>query len=272
MRATIFMGGLLLAACAGCLGSADERSAFAQYAERFGATAGVTDPGSNAGGGGTNAATQTFRRSMTITVANTTQGVDLNIGVAAWVNTSSIRSADQQDALISAGFVQLTRETRIGDAFVLPPGTFVFNGGGNAGTTFLRVGPATTVRTERSIELITPDVVLFYMSPPTSCESPAFTFTEEGATLDSDPASAEGAMDPIQGFSASTGLLGIKTLGQIDAYQCDPFRPGLYLHLGGGSRQSNEYFEGNDIRIDCFLGRDTTGRFGGDIAAEVTIE
>src|SRR5262245_15956230 len=125
---------LVLLTVGGCMQSVDQRSAFAQYAEQFGAPAGVTETDDNHGSGTSASSNERqFRRSMTVTIANNDPDVELNIGMAAWVNTGSIRSANQQDALIDAGFVQLTREARIGDVFTLPPGTFVFNGAGNAG-------------------------------------------------------------------------------------------------------------------------------------------
>lgn len=265
LAASMVLGTSLVA---GCLDSSTGRSAFQTYAELFGATSSSSDGGSGGGGGGGGGAAgeAKFRQNSVLTIANGSPEFELNIRVAAWVLPSSLTTAEQQDALINGGYVQLTRETALGTAFSLPPGTFVFNGGGVAGAKSLRLRPSTGgVQTTETIELVTPDAVLFFMEPPTSCETVGFTFTNEGFPLDAQAISREGATAPFAGYTGATDDLGIKHMALIDVYQCNPFRPGVFLKTGGGGRGANEYFEGEDIRIDCFTA------LTGDTAATISI-
>ena len=245
---------------AGCLQTvSDERNAFLAFTETFGASLIGDQPGGGGGGGG-GGTTDQFRAQLTLTVANNDQVADLNVSFLAWVEASSIRTAEQQDALITNGYVQLTREERIGSVFILAPGTFVFNGPGKAGTTPLLVRPGQSSVTT----MITPDVVLIYQAPPTSCETPAFSFTEQGFPPDPTTAGSltPGAGGPIDADSSSLDFFSVKTLAQVDAYQCDPFRPGLFLKRTGGARQPNEFFEGDALRFDFFRAPDVEGNAG----------
>jgi hypothetical protein len=207
---------------------------------------------------------------MTVTLTNnftpifTAPRGDLNVSVAAWVNVSSIRSAEQQDVLISGGYVQLTREVKIGSVFTLPPGTFVFNGPGVAGATPLVIeSPEDGQTTSETLELITPDVLLFFKAPPVSCETPGFTFTDEGLPLDADTQGVfvPGATDNIAADTGATDALGIHTLAQFDVYQCEPLQPGLFLRIGGGVREANEYFEGDDVAVTFNSEPDANGMY-----------
>jgi hypothetical protein len=237
----IAVAGTLLALI-GCGQFLEQRNPFLTATETYGAS--FLDEAEEAAGGAGVEAEVEFRQPMTVTLANNATDEELNVRFAAWVKVSSLRNADQQDALLADGFVQLTREVRLGTAFTLVPGTFVYNGPGTAGATMVRIEPGVGDEEEGvqpstvEFELITPDVILLFMEPPVSCESVAFTFTEEGFSVD-------------ESLNVrATGPGGRKTLAQVDVYQCDPLEPGLFLKAGGGARHSNEYFEGDNVRID----------------------
>lgn len=254
-------GGLALLVFFGCapVDGNTERNPFLILTEIFGAPP-VGDEERGAGGG--TLVESEFRGTMTVTFANNHPDADLNVLFAAWVNLNSIRSAEQQDALLNSDYVQLTRELRLGSVFTLPPGTFVFNGPGVAGATAVRLGAATTQADDtvtpsmREFSLVTPDVILAFTQPPVSCDSVAFFYSTDGDPLTSVPVA--GGESP---FSGATGEGGFKTLAQVDAYQCEPLRPGLFLKLGGGASQPNEYFEGEGVRFDFSEVPDANGNF-----------
>ncbi len=246
------IAGCAMTLLAGCplSGSFDQRNAFLTFTDTFGASASRQDSQGGQSGGGTVEAQTGFRKTMTVTFANLHPNAELRTSFAAWVLPSSIRSADQQDELLRGGYVQLAEEVRLGRAYTLPPGTFVFNGPGTAGATPVVLPPTgaednavdPALATTQQFELITPDVILVFYQPPDSCESVAFIFAENGVPVD----------EPVGGgldiFSGPTGInSGLKTLSQIDAYQCRPFRPGLFLRIGGGAPASNEYTEGDAL-------------------------
>jgi hypothetical protein len=255
MRALALTLGLLSAALlAGCPGlSVDERNPFLTATETYGASStGGADGG--AGGGGT-AAETAFRETLTITLANNEPDAELNTSLIAWVSPSSVRSGTQQEELLSNGYVQLNREVRLGSAYTLPLGTYVFSLGnlGAGGANVLRIDPASTAdeddtatATSLTIDMLTPDVILIFSQPPVSCDTPAFYFTLDGLPYDTTPET--GSLGAEFGGATSAGAT--KTLRQFDVYQCDPFQPGLFLRTSGGGRAANEYFEGDDIRID----------------------
>lgn len=241
-------------AAGGCPSSSDQRNPFLTLTEEFGATSSDSDDDGSGGGGST--AGDTFRRSMTLTLENTEDTAELSVSVAAWVNASSIRSAEQQDALIASGYVQLTTTVNIGTVYSLPPGTFVLNGPGLAGATMHtlgRVREEPIIPTTKEISLVAPDVLLLFLMPPTSCDTPAFQFTIEGFPVDSDPPVVNGVGEPIASLAGSYNDYGVKTLAQIDAYQCSPLKPGLFLKVGGGAQAPNEFFEGDNVRATFFL-------------------
>lgn len=249
----VIVGGLLVAACAPF---ADETNPYLTLTETFGPGAGDNANDNDSGGGTGGGPTEFFRREMTVTLANNNPDAELNVALAAWVNSSSVRSAEQQDALIRGGYVQLTRETRIGSVFSLPAGTLVFAGPGVAGSTAVQLDRATNGVVTREFQFITPDAILVYAQPPVSCESVAFFYSNEDEPLDS----------PLVGgglglFGGATGNAGAKTLAQVDAYQCDPLRPGLFLKLGGGARLPNEFFEGENARFDFLVQPTPDGDF-----------
>lgn len=254
----VIVGGLLVAACAPF---ASETNPYLTLTETFGPSGG-DNANDNSGGGGGSPIEEAFRREMVLTFANNNPDATLNVAVIAWVNSGSIRSAEQQDALLRGGYVQLTRETPIGTVFSLPPGTFVLNGPGAAGATAIRLPAAEAAVTTQDLTIITPDVVLAYAQPPTSCDSVAFFYTIEGAPIDS-PLVPGG----LGLFGGATGGGGAKTLAQVDVYQCDPLRPGLFLKLGGGARLPNEFFEGENVRFDFLDAPTPDGAF-----ATVTIQ
>lgn len=250
---------IVLTSLVGCIGQPSyERNPFLTATETYGASL-FGDEAEDGRGAGT-AVEVEFRQAMTVTLANNHPDGELNVSFAAWVSPSSIRSAEQQDALLRGGYVQLGREVRLGTVFTLPLGTFVFNGPGTAGATAVRLEPTGptdqgALATTREFELITPDVVLLFYEPPRSCESVAFVFTQDGYPMDDER--VPGSLGVV--FEGATGSGGRKTLAQVDVYQCDPFEPGLYLKLGGGARQDNEYFEGDDIQVDFSGDPDANG-------------
>ena len=239
MRRSHASFGIWLLLVAGCYPTFDERNAFWTLTETYGTisgSAGVDD------GQAAAEAEAEFRRTMTITFTNNHETAQVDASFAAWVYSSSVHSADQQDALLRGGFVQLTRAVELGTAFTLPPGTFVFAGPGLAGALPVRLACPLTATGQGltisdSITLITPDVLLVFSQPPVSCDSVAFIFGNAiaGAAV-------------VTGPVTSTG--GFKTLAQVDVYECTPLRPGLFLKLGGGVRAPNEYFEGENVRFE----------------------
>jgi hypothetical protein len=199
---------------------------------------------------------------MTVTFANTHPGAGVQFSFVAFVSPASLRSADQQDALFENGYTQLTREVKIGNVYTLTPGTFVLNGSGLAGATRVFLGPAgagdqagAVQPTTREFVIVTPDTLLFYQQPPTSCESVAFMFTRDG-----EPITDDFFADPGP-FVGSAGGGGLKTMAQVDAYVCQPFRPGLFLQVVGGASQPNQYLEGAPVRVEFRPQPDANGNF-----------
>ncbi len=234
--------------------TASQRNPFITLAEEFGVPASSEEPQQPGGGPGTGAG-EFFRRTMSVTFVNTHVDAEMATSMVAWVNVGSIRSADQQDALLRDGYVQLKREVQLGNAFTLPPGTFVRNGAGFAGATTIHLGPtqaATLLPTTETIELITPDAVLVFTQPPVSCENVAFTFLREGIVVFDD----DGILT-LRTF----GEGGFKTLAQVQGYQCEPLRPGLFLKTGGGAKQDNEYFEGESVTFTFNENPDAEGNY-----------
>lgn len=232
------------------------RNPFLGYTDEYGI---ATQQGSSQDGGFTGAEQETvFRREMTVRLRNNNPDAQLNTNFLAWVEVGSIRSADQQDALMRSGYSQLTREVRLGTAFTLPVGTFVYDGGGLAGATSILIQPAqavsddaagdsgstVTTSTSETFTLVTPDVVLITAQPPVSCESIAFFYSDESGPLAGAPLA-----DNLALFGGSTSSGGFKTLAQVSAYQCDPLRPGMFFSTGGG-RTQNQFFEGEDVTFD----------------------
>lgn len=257
-----------LVSLAGCVGqSGDERNAFLTFTENFGTTT-ARDTDNNGGGAPGSSANQAFRREMTLTFANLHPDADLEFSFIAWVLPNSIRNADQQDVLFRANFVQIGSTINIGRALTLPPGTFVFNGPGVAGATSVRLtatGAANntvdpTAAQTRDFDLVTPDGILFFSQPPVSCESVAFFFSRDGVPLNSEGQTGTSGVGDI--FAGPTSSFsGQKTLAQVNAYQCDPFRPGLFLKIGGGALADNEYFESQNIRVEFSPTADNNGFF-----------
>lgn len=256
----------------GCgLTAGGERNAFLTLTETFGSQLLGEEDQNQVGGGDVQAPTQ-FRATMTLTLVNASTSADLNVRLAAWVNVGSVRSREQEDALFSAGYVQLEEDIRLGNAFVLPAGTFVLDGAGLAGarSVFLpaSVGDAAEGGEEEpaglssvAFDLVTPDAILLFYAPPVSCDSVAFVFTQNGEPVQDNAIASVGT---VFGGSSSSG--GQKTLGQINVYQCQPFRPGLFLKRTGGAARPNEFFEGDDIRVEFRRIPDANGA-----AATVTI-
>ncbi len=273
LRTAMILGGLTAALLVACdLASvADERNPFLQQAETFG----DFDTGDDDGGdGGDDGTVGGFRRAMTVTLqANNNfgdvdlDGVDLSTAFAAWVNTSSIRNADQQDALLADGYVQLTRTVQIGSVFTLPPGTFVYNGPGLAGSTLVSLqtprADATTTPRPSSVtfDLITPDVILVFHEPPVSCDGIAFEWTLDGEPLGALLINDESPIAPTVTAGATEEQGGRKTYSQVSAYQCDPFEPGLFLKVGGGGVAANEFLEGQAVQFTFDTIPDADGNY-----------
>ena len=254
--------GMLLAAAGACNQLTTERNPFLAYTDEFG-VAGQQQTSTT--GAATGVAGQAaFRRDTVVTFRNNHSFGDANFSFVAWVNVSSIRSADQQDALLRDGFTQLTHEVRLGTAFVLPVGTFVFDGGGTAGATSLVLNHAqaaaaqsgaTATATTQSITLNSPDALLVFVQPPVSCESVAFFYSRNG-----DPLTAVPVGDSDAPFGGATSTGGFKTLAQVDIYECDPLRPGVFFSQGG-VRQPNEFFEGENVTFDFLETPTANGSF-----------
>lgn len=237
---------------AGCPSTGSEVNPFLVYTESFGL--GTAGSGLDSEGGQGIDLPLPFRRELNLAFVNTHPTDELNVSFVAWVSLSSITSAQQQDALIESGYVQLTRQVELGTAFTLPVGTFVYNGGGTAGATAVLLGstgaveateggeegedstPDPVLPTSQTYSLLTPDAILAFAQPPVSCDSVAFYFTDQGDVLVGDGL--------FQGATASGPY---KTFAQVDVYQCDPLRPGLFLNLSGASTAPNEYMEGQNI-------------------------
>lgn len=239
---------------AGCLPQTNAtRNAFLTLTETFGSSLFESPEEQQSGGAGSEVETNEFRASMTLTLTNLSDDSDLNVKFAAWVKVNSLRDVEQEEALFRAGFVQLTEDVQLGSTILLPAGTFVYDGGGIAGSTQVFIpaaaaaaaeGQATTGRSD-AFDLVTPDAILVFYEPPVSCESVAFVYTQNGLPVEDSRVAAVGN---IFGGASSNG--GLKTLAQVDAYQCQPFKPGLYLNQAGGSLMPNEYFEGDNITIE----------------------
>ncbi len=251
--------------CGGCplVSDGDTVNPFLTIAEqRLVESSSDTTSQTSSGGTSGTAATALFRQNLTLTFANNNANADLNFNYIMWVNPSSIRSAGQQDALYEAGYVRLTSELPIGSAFTLAPGTFVHDDEGHAWFTRVSLRAAggedadNVTANEASIETITPDAILFFLDPPESCDSVAFEYLDEGDVITGDPL---GGSLGIFGGATTTG--GFKTLAQVDVYQCDPFKPGLFLRTAGGNRESNEYVEGESVRVDFNPGPTAAGAF-----------
>lgn len=253
------LGAAALGVAGGCPPGQIERNPFVTLAEEYGVP-GTGDDAGGGGQGGGQAAETRFRRSMTVTFINNHPDAELHTSFVAWVDVGSLRSADDQDALLRDGYVQLRREVRIGSVYTLPIGTFVYNGPGTAGATSISLGPTmadSPLPNTKSIELITPDVILVFSQPPVSCDSVAFSYQRDGEVVFEDDG------NPSRRTFAEGGL---KTLAQVDVYECDPLRPGLFLKRGGGGRQPNEYFEGENATFTFERLPDANGDF-----ANVTI-
>ncbi|MFN0138175.1 MAG: hypothetical protein ACKVS9_18885 [Phycisphaerae bacterium] len=237
--------------------STELQSAFLTVTEEFGNLSGLDsdDGGSGSGGGNGGTGTARFRDEMNVTITNGVleingSNVELNTSLVAWVLPSSIRSAEQQDALLAGGYVQISSEISLGTAFALPPGTFILNGDGRAGARRVLINGGES----ESITLITPDAILFFDQPPVSCDSVAFYFTENGFLVDEFESGDQQFFD--------SGAIGPrKVLAQIDAYQCQPLRPGLFLRTTGGAAEPNEFREGQDIQATFSIGRLPNGFF-----------
>jgi hypothetical protein len=264
------LGGLL--GVVSCTPVTTEVNPFLAYADEFG-VAGQQQQTAAGGAPSGGAAAATFRRDATISFRNNHTEAELNVSFVAWVDVSSIRSADQQDALLASGFTQLTHSESLGTPFTLPVGTFVYNGGGVAGATRLVLGAAqatsgtgtaaTATPTERTFVLPTPDAILAFIESPVSCESVAFYFSRDGEPLTAVPEGGGGTAP----FGGSTSTGPFKTMAQVDVYQCSPFRPGVFFSPTGTGLTPNEFVEGQRIIFDFNPTPDANGYFG-----KVTIE
>jgi hypothetical protein len=268
---TVLISVTAVALIAGCPAATttSEKNAFLAFTDEFGFTGQATDEGSGASGVDVE---QEFREPLRLVFQNAHPGGELSTSLLAWVEIGSVRTADQQDALLRSGYVQLTQEAEIGEAYTLPLGTFVYGGSGTAGATPIRLPAATggedaddgdsgnagggsqeIVPATTELTLITPDKILVYLQPPVSCDSVAFTFT--------DPLTGEVlGTETTTGSGSATGG-GYKTLAQIDAYECDPFEPGLTFSATGGETGPAIFREGNSVTYTFFPTAQTGGIF-----------
>lgn len=256
---TVLSATLVGALLYGCIGqTTDTRNPFVTATEQFGNVSSGGD-GTTGGAGGVAAEGQ-FRQMITITLANNHPLAELNTSFIAWVSPNSITSVEDENSLLVSGYVELDTQVQIGSSLLLIPGTFVYNGPGIGGATAVQLDPTRVEIAEdgtfvldpalavlAEFNIVTPDGILVFSQPPVSCENVAFFYTIDGDPLTSVRISGVGN---VFGGPESGG--GLKTLAQVDAYQCDPFKPGLFLRIGGGAVADNEYFEGEDIRFDFY--------------------
>ncbi len=231
------------------------------------------------GGGGATTVDTRFRDAMTITFNNHSARGDLEFNFLAWVNAISVQTDEERDALFNSNYVELQTEVQLGLAYILAPGTFVYNGGGKNGNLRFRIRRGVDSSTEgasnepgdfeifdegginavsgdggtdastpgtadtpvsQELTLATPDHILIYLDAPVSCDSVAFVFLDQGDVLS------------IEGGGAIRDEP-FKPLSAAEFVQCDPLDPGLNLKTGGGARLANEFFEGEDVVLDFFL-------------------
>ena len=255
---TFFVGLTVLLVCAitGCGGAPTPANPFMTLAERSGAGASQNRP--SGGSSGQQAQSTAFRASMNVTF-NNNSGYELDTSFLAWVAPGGVRTAEQQEELLNSNYIQITEELRLGSAVTLGAGTYVYNGPGAAHVTPVHLEPsqagdgtAGATLSSMTIRLVAPDGLLVFSQPPVSCGSVAFTFSQQGEPLPPVPAGYG-----IWNGATNTG--GLKTLAQVSAYQCDPFKPGLFLYRSGGPRQSNEFLESDDITFEFRLFPDENG-------------
>ena len=191
-----------------------------------------------------------FRDTMTVSFVNTATDRTLSTNFIAWVEPGNVRTETQRDSLISSGYIEIPDQITLGVAYSLVAGTFVYQGSGGSGLERILLGPTgpgqTIVPSSSSIALVTPDVMLVYLDPPTSCASTAFRFLDEGDVI-TEAYAGGGGTDGSIIFGGANNIGPNKTLGQIDAYSCDPFKPGLFFRQGGGLQLSNEFVEGDAV-------------------------
>lgn len=232
--------GTLVLMFGGCPSSTvSQRNPYLTYAEEFGA--GTAARAGSAVNVGTSLSDATFRQFLTLTFQNAHPEAVLDTSLMAWVSVSSIRTAEQQDALLRGGYSQLTQPMEIGSAYTLPVGTFVYTGPGGETRIPINLDPLESL----TYDIITPDAILVFSHPPVSCDSVAFSFAIDGVV-------------PTGPATSSVG--GYKTLAQISAYQCQPFEPGLFLRRTGGQTAPNEFTEGQAVTY-TFQQGSTNGAF-----------
>ncbi len=244
---------VLLGTLGGCPQLTVQRNPYLAFTEEF--VGGSQQEVAQSGPAGVgSAAAGSFRQSLALSFRNAHNAASLETSFAAWIEIGSVSTSSQQNALLDGGYIQLTEEVRLGSAYTLPAGTFVYGGAGTAGTTKVTLpvaqgaddatqdgaqggGTSTTTVTPTSIsfDLITPDRILVYSQPPVSCDSVAFTYHDlvTGEILE----------------GPSTGAGGYKTLAQVDAYDCYPFEPGLLFNIEGGQADANRFREGQAVTI-----------------------
>ncbi len=235
----------LLAACG--TPTAGIINPYLTLANTFGVTPTGVDRETEAGGSVTPAG-GAFRRNVRLLMQNIHSAAQVETFWIAWVEAGSVRSPEQQDDLLRAGYTRLTAPVAIGSVFTLPVGTYVYNGPGLAGATPVRLGiPGARVGSPTyEISLLTPDALLVFSQPPVSCDSVAWRLLDSRGNVLPGPVSGPG---------------GFKTLAQVDVYQCEPLRPGLFLRVGGGRPAPNEYLEGDTILFIFSEGADAVGNF-----------
>jgi hypothetical protein len=202
---------------------------------------------------------RTFRQPMTVTFQNFNTQRELLSNFLAWVEPGSVTTEAQRDALVSSGYVLVEDSIDIGSAFTLVRGTYLYQG--TAGANLERIelgefGATGGIPSERSLTLVTPDVILLALEPPVSCDSVAFRFVDQGDVITEtrgDSQADAGAVPDGGILWANATNVGVnKTLAQVDAYQCSPFRPGLFLRVGGGARDVNEFVEGDEVIFEFY--------------------
>lgn len=251
LRLVMLSALLVVLLVGGCpVGSGGEQNPFVTLAETFGISAGDQDTDDTTGGV---VPEGVFRLPLTVTFTNNHSYAGIDASFVAWVELGSIRSSEQEDALLRGGYVQLTEEIRLGTVFTLPVGTFVYNGPGVAGASPISLGAAGAPQFSPTLQvsLITPDVFLLFSQPPVSCDSVAYSLVSDQDVVVTGPVSGTG---------------GFKTYAQVDVYECSPLRPGLFLRVGAGTSAGNEYPENGIVLFEFNEAPDADGNY-----AQVTV-
>lgn len=205
-------------------------------------------------------ANPTFRPLLDIVLENNSGAQLVETKIAAWIKESSLPEDEEargvaEGELRGDGWVRQEEDQVFGRVTIEGPVYVYRRGLATGGATIdLKIAAANTnladlrdsigVVIVPRLTFVTPDGFLLFYDSPDSCESIAFLYTQNGI--------------PLQGPSDFGG--GQKVLRQVQGYQCDPFMPGFFLDEGG-TREANEYAEGDFVNIRFSAGASGDGDF-----------